>query len=261
MQDKERLEEAGVPETVKFQTKPEMALEMVQKATEAGVPYQWVTGDCAYGDYTDIRQWLEKNDKCYVMCVSGKEYIWEGFRQVSIANVLKSLPADGWFEAGCGEGSKGERIFDWQAFEIEAFGRPEGWKRVMLVRRSKKDPTDLRAHICYAPVDITDEKLIEIAGSRWRVESSFQEAKSEVGMDQYEVRGYNGWYNHITFACIALALLSVLSSRSNDGKPVQQHDPGSSSLDEFKKNAKCLFKQRRFTKIIDKLVQKMEGAW
>jgi len=220
---------------VKFQTKPEMGLEMLQETAAAGILYQWVVGDCAYGDYREIRQWLEKNEKCYVMCVSGKEYIWEGFRQVPVASVLKSLPAEGWSEASCAEGSKGARVFDWQAFEIEASRRPEGWKRVMLVRRSKTDPTDLRAHICYAHTDTPNGKLIEVAGTRWTVESSFQEAKSEAGMDQYEVRGYYGWYNHITFACIALALLTVLSSQSNDGKPMQQHSPASSSLDEFKK--------------------------
>ena len=235
MADEDRLKEAGVPESVEFQTKPEMALEMLQLATAAGVPYIWVTGDSAYGDYREIRKWLEKNKKCYVMCVSGKEYIWEGHRQVSVASILKGLSADGWFEASCGDGSKGKRVFDWQAFEIESWGRTKGWKRVMLVRRSKKDSTELRAHICYAPANTSNEKLIEVAGIRWTVESCFQESKSEVGMDQYEVRSYTGWYNHITFACIALALLTVLSNCSNDGKPMQQYNPASSSLDEFKK--------------------------
>ena len=130
MEDKERLAEAGVPDSVKFQTKPQMGLEMIQEATKAGVPYKWMTGDSAYGDYRDIRQWLEQNKKCYVMCVSGKEYIWVANKQVSVANVLKSLPEDAWFEASCGDGSKGSRIYDWQAFEIESFGRPEGWKRI-----------------------------------------------------------------------------------------------------------------------------------
>ena len=234
MEDKDRLREAGVPDSVKFQTKPQMGLEMIQEATKAGVPYNWVTGDSAYGDYREIRHWLERNGKSYVMCVSGKEYIWLENKQVSVANVLKGLQEDAWFEANCGDGSKGPRIYDWQAFEIESFGRPEGWKRVMLVRGSKSDG-DLQAHICYAPVDTTDKKLIEIAGTRWTVETCFQESKSEVGLDHYEVRSYTGWYNHITFACIALALLTVLSSLSFDGKSMQQHDPGSSTLDEFKK--------------------------
>ena len=238
MEDKGRLKEAGVPDKVKFQTKPQMALEMLKEATAAGVPYTWVTGDCAYGDCGYIRQWLESQKKCYVMCVSGKEYIWdqEEFKQKSVASILRDLPDNGWFEASCGDGAKGPRLYDWQAFEIEPWGRPRGWKRVMLVRRSKTDKTDLRAHICYGPTGTPDEKFIEEAGKRWTVESCFQESKSEVGLDQYEVRSYTAWYNHITFSCIALALLSVLSYLSFDGKSIQQHDPGaSSSLDNFKK--------------------------
>jgi SRSO17 transposase len=235
MEDRERLKGAGAPEGLEFQTKPEMALGMIQEATAAGVPYRWVTGDCAYGDYREIRQWLETNEKRYVMCVSGKEYIWDNNNQISVADVLKGLPSDGWFEASCGDGSKGTKVYDWTAFEIESNMCQEGWKRVMLVRRSKSDETDIRAHICYAPKDTTDEKLVEVAGTRWTVETCFKEGKGGVGLDQYEVRGYDGWYKHITFACIALAFLTVLSSQSLDTKSIQQHNPSSSSLDEFKR--------------------------
>ena len=235
MNDAERLKEANVPDTLTFKTKPQMGLEMIQEATKAGMPYQWVTGDCAYGDYRDIRQWLENNGKYYVMCVSGKEYIWENFSQVTVASVLKRLPEDGWFEASCGDGSKGAKVFDWMAFEIESYGRPEGFKRMMLVRRSKSDKTDIRAHICYAPINTPNEKLIEIAGTRWTIETCFKESKGEVGLDQYEVRNYDGWYKHITFAMIALALLTVFSAHSLDGKSLQAHEPGNKSLDEFKK--------------------------
>jgi SRSO17 transposase len=74
IKDSERCKEAGVPETVIVQTKPQMAFEMIRDATAAGIPYRWVTGDCVYGDYRAIRMWLEENQKYYVMCVSGKEY-------------------------------------------------------------------------------------------------------------------------------------------------------------------------------------------
>jgi SRSO17 transposase len=57
----------------------------------------------------------------------------------------------------------------------------------------------------------------------------------ETGLDQYEVRGYNGWYKHITFSCAALALITVLSSDSLDTRRMQRHDPAASSLDAFKK--------------------------
>jgi len=232
VEDPERRKGAGVPEGLKFQTKPEMALEMIQEATAAGVPYRWVTGDCVYGDYTNIRIYLEKNQKSYVMSVSGKAYVWRGYSQESVGSILRGLPDEGWFEASCGEGSKGFRVYDWLIIEINP-GTEPGYKRSLLIRRSKAD--ELRAYICFAPVDTPKEKLVEIAGSRWTVESCFKESKSIVGLDHYEVRSYDGWHKHITFACIALALISVLSGNSLDTKSFQQHEPASSSLEEFKK--------------------------
>ncbi len=67
--DPERRKKAGVPESLTFETKPQMALTMIKSATEHGVPYNWVTGDCVYGDYTDIRTWLEENQKHYVQYI------------------------------------------------------------------------------------------------------------------------------------------------------------------------------------------------
>jgi SRSO17 transposase len=100
---------------------------------------------------------------------------------------------------------------------------------------SKTDTQALRAYVCFAPDGTPSEKLVEIAGTRWTVESCFAESKSEVGLDQYEVRSYSGWYKHITFACLTLALLSVISANSLDKMTIQQHKPSASSLDEFKK--------------------------
>ena len=231
--DPERCRKSGIPESVVFQTKPKMALEMIQEATAAGVFYRWVTGDCVYGDYRKIRLWLEDIGKCYVLCVSGKEYIQDGWQRISVSSVVKKLEEDGWFDASCGDGSKGARIYDWQALEITS-PSIEGWKRRLLVRRSKTDD-EMRAYICFAPDATPVEKLVQIAGVRWTVERCFAESKSEVGLDQYEVRSYSGWYKHITFACLALALLTCLSSNSFDKKSIQQHNPSSSSLEDFKK--------------------------
>ena len=234
MEDAERCKKAGVPEGLTFQTKPQMALEMIKEATSAGVPYAWVTGDCVYGDYTDIRTWLESNQKCYVMCVSGKAYVWRGCKQYSISSILENLPEEGWFEASCGDGSKGARVYDWQIIDINP-GTELGFERSLLIRRNKTSPDEMRVYICFAPVNTAKQRLVEVAGCRWTVETCFKESKSEVGLDQYEVRSYDGWYKHITFACIALAFLTVLSGRSLDTKTMQQHNPASSSLEEFKK--------------------------
>jgi SRSO17 transposase len=233
-EDPERCKKAGIPDTVKFQTKPKMALEMLQKATTAGIVYRWVTGDCAYGDYKAIRLWLEEAQKCYVLCISGKENIEIDSHTETVSSFLKKLEENKWFEASCGDGSKGARVYDWQAIEI-GIEPVIGWKRTLLIRRSKTDPSELRSYVCFAPQNTLDEKFVEVAGVRWTVERCFAESKSEVGMDQYEVRSYCGWNKHITFACLAIALLSVISCNSGDHLTFQQHNPSSSSLDEFKK--------------------------
>jgi len=142
MDDKERRDEAGVPEDLEFATKPELALEMIQEATVAGMPYKWVTGDCAYGDNRDVRKWLEENSKSYVLNISRKEYI----DNESIDAILSKLPCDGWFEASCGDGSKGERIYDWQILETSGVVA-EGFKRVILVRRKGSDPSEIKAYL------------------------------------------------------------------------------------------------------------------
>lgn len=237
-EDKERRRSAGVPDEVTFQTKPQMALEMIREAHDAGIPWTWMAGDCAYGDYRAIRQWLEEHEKSYVLCVSGKEYLWQGAEQVRVSEILKSLPGEGWLEGSCGDGSKGTRVYDWMWFDLNQ-PVPKGFTRSMLVRRSKTDPEDLQAYLCYAPVKTPVEKLMRIAGVRWTVECCFAETKSEVGMDQYEVRSFDGWYKHITLACLALALLTVLSAYSMDTKTLQAHSPASHSLEAFKRG-RCL---------------------
>jgi len=230
MDDKARCSEAGVPEDLKFQTKPELALEMIQEATAAGMPYKWVTGDCGYGDSRAIRKWLEENGKCYVLNISRKEYI----EKSNVGVLLSNLPSDGWFEASCGDGSKGARVYDWYIYSLSK-EVVQGFKHVILVRRSKSDPEEMKAYLAFAPADTPDQKLVEVAGIRWTVEMCFKESKGEVGLDQYEVRSYDSWYKHITFALLALALITVLSSKSLDTKTLQQHNPASKTLDEFKR--------------------------
>jgi SRSO17 transposase len=75
------------------------------------------------------------------------------------------------------------------------------------------DPAELKTFLCFAPAETSLTALVEVAGSRWHIEACFEEAKGEVGLDHYEVRGWSGWYRHITLACLAHAFLSILRSR------------------------------------------------
>ncbi|MDR0372707.1 MAG: hypothetical protein LBI79_04000 [Nitrososphaerota archaeon] len=128
-------------------------------------------------------------------------------------------------------------MYDWQVVELE-LPVVEGWKRYLLVRRGKVEAGEegeLRAHVCFAPRGVSVLRLVEVAGVRWTVECCFAESKSLVGLDEYEVQSYVGWYRHVTFACLAYALLSVLSCVSLGGKAMVQYEPLSGSLSVFKK--------------------------
>jgi SRSO17 transposase len=84
------------------------------------------------------------------------------------------------------------------------------WDHWLLVRRSRSDPTDLAYYVVFAPAGTALRALARVAGERWRIEQSFELAKGEVGLDEYEVRRWDGWYRHMTLAMFALAYLAVL---------------------------------------------------
>ena len=210
-EDKERRKAAGIPEKLTFRTKPAMALEMIERADAAGIPYKWVTGDCVYGECYELRQSLEANSKGYVMAVSGKAYVWMGFQQIRISAVITALPEDGWNRLNVGRGTKGERIYEWMIFDLNTPSDLPG-QRKLLFRRSISKPDEICAYLCYSPENASMEDLARIAAMRWTVEMCFAETKGEVGLDHYEVRSYQGWYNHITMACLAHALLTVLKT-------------------------------------------------
>ena len=78
------------------------------------------------------------------------------------------------------------------------------------MRRSLSDPDDLQAYVVFAPAGTPLANLVRVAGSRWTIEVAFEAAKGEVGLDQYEVRSWTGWYRHVTLALFAQALLTVV---------------------------------------------------
>lgn len=144
-----------------------------------------------------------------------------------MGDLLAQLPEDGWVQLSAGDGSKGPRLYDWQLVPVNA-PPVEGWCRWLLVRRSLADPTDLTAFACGVPAETPLEKLVQIAGSRWQIESAFAEAKGEVGLDHYEVRSFQGWVRHITLACLAHALL--VSVRATANASVNSTEPVSPSV-------------------------------
>jgi SRSO17 transposase len=207
--DPARCRQAGIPEDRSFATKPQLARQMLARVLAAGVPAKWVTGDSVYGDDRRLRQWLEARPHAYVLAVSGKEYVWLGWRQRQVKTLLAALPTEGWARLSAGDGTKGPRWYDWRWLPLADPVDPT-WRRWLLVRRSCSTPTELTAYVVFAPQGTTLAEVVRVAGTRWTVESGFEAAKGGVGLDQYEVRRWTGWYRHITLAMWAYALVVVM---------------------------------------------------
>ena len=222
--DQARCHQAGVPDTVGFATKPVLAKQMIARALAAGVPARWVTGDSVYGNDGKLRRWLEEQRLAHVVAVSGNHYIWMGFQQQPVAVVAQRVPRKAWQRLSAGEGSKGPRWFDWAALRLPCVER--GWQRWLLLRRKVDKPTELAYYRVFAPARASLQEVVQVAGTRWAVEECFETAKGEVGLDQYEVRSWAGWYRHITLALLAHAYLTVVRAQTQTRKPRKKRGPG-----------------------------------
>lgn len=211
--DAERLREAGVPEEVGFATKGELAKRMLGRAFEAGVPARWVVADTVYGTARGLREWLEEQGCSYVLAVPETRGVCHDGRQRQAKTVARGLPEEAWLRASAGEGSKGERLYDWACVPLASAEAEEAGFRAgrwLLVRRQIDDPRELAYYLCYGPLQTEVRHLIRIAGRRWSIEDGFKAAKSETGLDEYEVRKWEGWHRHLTLSLLAHAYLAVL---------------------------------------------------
>jgi SRSO17 transposase len=215
--DRDRCREAAVPDDVEFATKTELARTMLARALDAGVPAAWVTADEAYGRDHKFRAWLEQRRIGYVVAVACNQAI-PASAGTSRADVLAAnAPQQAWKRRSCGQGAKGPRMSDWAVASLPGDeDGPPGWSRTLLIRRSLarngKGEHEIAYYLCAAPAGTTDDDLIGVAGSRWAIEECFQTAKTETGLDQYQVRRYDAWYRHITLAMLAHAYLAVTAA-------------------------------------------------
>ena len=212
-EDGERRREAGVPEGVAFRTKGQLARVMIARALAADMPFGWVAGDTVYGNDRRLRRWLEEEGVSYVLAVKNNEPLWAdaegGLAPVAARRLAHSIPDDQWQRLSAGEGSKGPRLYDWGRVSIGPWPEPDQghW---LLVRRSITDPEDLAYYACFGAAEVALAELVRVAGTRWIIEDAFKEAKQEVGLDEYQVRRWTGWYRHITLALLVHAFLAVI---------------------------------------------------
>ncbi|MEV4248760.1 IS701 family transposase [Streptosporangium canum] len=206
--DAARCRAAGVPEQAVFATKPALAAQMIAAALEAGIEVSWVTGDEVYGQDPRLRRLLEEREVGYVLAIAGTRRVSLEGIDLTAAEIAARVESGHWHRYSAGRGAKGHRIYAWAWARIDVDQSGYRW---LLIRRNLTTGKPV-FYRCYAPGPMPLLVLVCTAGIRWMVEESFQAAKGQVGLDQYQVRGWKGWHRHITLAMLALAFLAVVAA-------------------------------------------------
>jgi SRSO17 transposase len=239
-EDAQKSRKAGVPETVKFATKAQLAQQMLQSVWDAGIRSQWFVADEVYGNDGSFWWWLEKTAKQpYVLTVNKKQSFVMGWENYRAEDLLQSLATEQWQRLSCGNGSKGERDYEWARIEVNC-ERSEGFQRWLVFRRCLEHPNEPRCisyYQVFAPAKTSLETIVQVIGKRWCIEECFKLAKSQLGLGDYEVRSWQGWHRHMTLVLAAQVFLSVLRSQvepmieaSNSSPPL----PTTGSMTAFK---------------------------
>ena len=232
--DPERCAAAGVPEQRRgYRSKTELALEMLARASERGhLGAKWVAADDAFGMSPSFRESLAALEVSYVLDVPAGFTVWpveperttpsyrgrggppkprlKAGQKRTMEQRSAELPGDAWQEIKVAEGSQGPRSYLFSAQRVRPTSRRKLGEVHWAVYRWNLDGSEPRYYLSNAPENTPLETLARVSGSRWRIETEFETAKSDVGMDEYETRTWAGWHHHIALCLLAGAFLLSL---------------------------------------------------
>jgi len=218
--DAARCAEAGVPPEAHCIPKPTLGKQLLERAFAAGVQATWVTADSIYGGDYKLRHYLEEREQPFVLAVQSTQRVG---LSAKAKQMVASWPTAAWQRLSAGEGSQGPRWYDWAWLPLSWRLAPAGMAHWLLARRSLSKPDEVAYYFVFGSASSTLDQVVQVAGMRWQVEQAFELAKGEVGLDEYEVRTWVGWYRHITLAMFALAYLTVVRLHA---RAAQQAHPG-----------------------------------
>lgn len=226
--DPARLAKAHVPEKTGFATKPMLALAMIERALAADVPFSWVAADSVYG-VGDIEMALRRAGKGYVLGVNANHPFRSWAKPQAVAGTAKdiaeSLPEAAWRRLSAGDGTKGERLYDWVYLDLADLDAGDldaaftgVWTRGLLIRRTIADG-DFAFFSTWCPQGTPAEMLVNVEGHRWAIEDGFETAKNELGLDHNETRSWHGWHRHVSLVMLAFAMVAAIRHRANTVPP------------------------------------------
>jgi len=221
--DPERCREVGIPDTVRFKTKCQQARQMVERVSKTQIPISWVVADTVYGSNLELRTWLEAHGYQYVLAVPCDEPVGirtpDGRRRLVEVREVEALVLneEDWQRLSMSDGTKGPRLFDWACVPILHRWEDDG-RHWLLMRRGITDPKQKAYYFVFASPTTTLHEMVQAIGARWRIEEDFETSK-DMGLGQYEVRSFIGWYRHITLVMLAHAFLAILCAETQASPP------------------------------------------
>ncbi len=237
VEDKARCAAAGVPKPARrAKSKAELALEMVRYNRRLGVRFSWVGMDGFYGQDPTLLRSLESDAEIFVADVHKDQHIYLEDPQPSVPasrlgrgrkrtkrvahseavrvdEWVKTQPASAWTRLKLRDSTKGElrvevlhrRVWLWDGKEAQA----RHWH--LIVRREIHARDDIKYSLSNASANTSIERLAQMQGQRYWVERSFQDGKSQAGLDHYQARGWRAWHHHM--ALVMMAMLFMLKQR------------------------------------------------
>ena len=223
--DAARREKAGVPPDIVFKTKPQIALEQIRWACEAGLPRGAVLMDAAYGYDSELRTQLKSLAVTYVAGILPTTLIWppgSGPRRrgkplnntgrrdepdlVSAKELALALPQRAWRTVRWREGSADRLSSRFARVRVKVGHNKAIPERIkpewLLIEWPEDEKAPTRYWLSTLPQDTSFERLVDLTKLRWRCERDYQELKQEVGLGHFEGRGWRGFHHHATL-CIA----------------------------------------------------------
>jgi SRSO17 transposase len=235
--DPERMKRARVPADVRFQTKPEIALSLLDQARAWGVPHRCIVADADYGDNPNFLAGLEERNERYVVAVRCDFPVRLKRRGASTSQradqVLAALPKSQWRTIRWRHGTKGwlrKKFVALRAWRLTTEGEAHiGW--LLGERAARGQPEERQFYWSNLPASAPLEELVDYAHRRHAIEQFHEEAKEELGWDQYQGRLWPGFHRHAVTVMLAMSFLTCLElqHRHRQSKPGRPRDPFSPS--------------------------------
>jgi SRSO17 transposase len=232
--DSARCGAAGVPKAHQvYRAETELALAMLQQAQAQGdLTAAWVTGDDAFGKSPEFRDGVAALGFLYVLEVPGDTPVWPrephwetpvyagkgrppkarpvAAERREMRERAQQLPPEAWQEITVAEGTQGPRTYRFAAERVRESREGEPGQVLWAVYRENLDGSEPRYYFANAPEETALTTLAWVAAARWPIETEFETEKSDIGLDEYEVRSWAGWHHHITMCLLASAFLLTL---------------------------------------------------